>query len=107
MHDLARVTKKPPHLFLRPLFRPHDAPIPFPRGSCHVTESDLNSPWEGPRSGFLLYSRFIRVPGRVPVVLPLPWHFIHAVHPVRVPLAFVHAVHPVRAPPTEGQGDPP
>ena len=85
MHDLARVTKNPPHLFLRPLFRPHDAPIPFPRGSCHVTELDLNSPWEGPRSGFLLYSHFVRVPGWVPAVLQLLWRFIHAVHPVRVP----------------------
>ena len=46
---------------------------PF-RGSCHVTEPDLNSPWEGLRSGsyctpaslgsqvgFLLYSRFFGV----------------------------------------------
>ena len=32
MHDLARVTKKPPHLFLRPLFRPHDAPHPLSAG---------------------------------------------------------------------------
>ena len=36
---------------LRPLFRPHDAPSPLPRGRSYVTELDLNSPWERPRSG--------------------------------------------------------
>ena len=107
MHDLARVTKNL-HIFffLRPLFRLHDAPSPLPRGRSHVTEPDLNSPWEGPRPGsycthalgsqvgFLLYSHFFLA-------------FVHAVHPVGVPWAFVHAVRPVRYPSTEGQGDPP
>ena len=30
----------------------HDlARVPFPQGSCRITEPDLSSPWEGPRSG--------------------------------------------------------
>ena len=35
------------YICLRPLFRPHDSPV---RG-IKVTELDLNSPWELPRSG--------------------------------------------------------
>ena len=70
VHHLARVTKNLHVIFLRPLFRPHDTPSPLPRGRSHVTEPDLYSPWEGPKSGsycthalgslvgFLLYSRF-------------------------------------------------
>ena len=41
---------KPPHLFQGPYFDPMTPPVPF-RG-VGVTELDLNSPWEGPRSGF-------------------------------------------------------
>ena len=52
---LGKSHKKLPHLFQGFYF---DL-IPFPRVSCHVTEPDLNSPLEGPRSAFLLYSRFI------------------------------------------------
>ena len=47
MRDLARVTKNHHVCCSWPLFRPHDAPV---RG-IEVTEPDLNSPWEHPRSG--------------------------------------------------------
>ena len=36
---------------LRPLFQPHGAISPLPWGRSHITEPDLNSPWEHPRSG--------------------------------------------------------
>ena len=45
--DLAMVTKNHHYICLWPLFRPHDSPV---RG-IKVTEPDLNSPWELPRSG--------------------------------------------------------
>ena len=46
-----RESLKTSTFILRPLFQPHDAPSPLPRGRSHVIEQDLNSPWEGPRSG--------------------------------------------------------
>ena len=46
-HDLAMVTKNHQNICSWPLFRPHDSLV---RG-IKVTERDLNSPWEHPRSG--------------------------------------------------------
>ena len=45
--DLAMVTKNHHYICSWPLFRPHDSPV---RG-IKVTEPDLNSPWELPKSG--------------------------------------------------------
>ena len=50
MRDLARVTKNHHCVVHGPYFDPMTPP-PLPRGKCHVTEPDLNSPWEHPRSG--------------------------------------------------------
>ena len=67
MHDLAR-DKKIPTFILRPSFRPHNAPVPFPWGRSHVTEPHLNSPWEGSGSGSCC--------------TPASLAFVHSVHPV-------------------------
>ena len=51
VHDLARVTKNL-HVYFKALISTPWCPSPLRRGRSHVTETDLNSPWEDPRSGF-------------------------------------------------------
>ena len=46
-HDLARVTKNHHYVVHGPYFDPMTPPL----GVIKVTEPDLNSPWEHPRSG--------------------------------------------------------